>query len=577
MTRSNARTLGDERGAILLIALFFAVFAVAILYSLIATAEAITFRERLQDQADRAALSAAILHARAMNLIVLINLIMAALLAILVAIKLVELLAIVGIIVAAGLAWVTGGATTSAIPPLRNLQQVMNNTYQNLKNPVYTALEVLNTTANAVKTVTPLAATAVVASTKGVAVPTRLTLPVEDDRFEKLCEQAGRIAAKLALLPLKPIPGIGLIEDPIADACGEMTEALSGWFCGDGTGGPPSYSTKVKKSYPTTPDDEACLKSGQSASGSQSDAEALCEKSAAHQQAAKPDEYTGACRAGEDCSIHGPYETRVALARDQCDPTRQPKPHRYIYQKRRVTVEYEYTDPGWKRLEPKYEEPRRMESLLPPCGPYHVSPTVAEGYNRVVRLSNDVEEVLPVCSTEELSALDFPDQALKGDRVTVEYEEVTHILGCVTQVQETIKLADAEPGGKGGANKSPKRVEKQVTLGDEAFQLRSLVHDDLARLEARRLVRLALWGRKPPDAPLSTLRPLGSFGFAQAEYFYDGAEDREAWMWNMRWRARLVRFRVPSDPATFDGLTKGCGDNCGVLSTLGELENLIAH
>ncbi len=46
----------DDQGAILLVAVFFAVFAVAILYSLIATAEAVTFREALQDRADRMAL-----------------------------------------------------------------------------------------------------------------------------------------------------------------------------------------------------------------------------------------------------------------------------------------------------------------------------------------------------------------------------------------------------------------------------------------------------------------------------------------------------------------------------------------
>ncbi|HXK18794.1 MAG TPA: hypothetical protein VNG33_13380, partial [Polyangiaceae bacterium] len=40
------------------------------------------------------------------------------------------------------------------------------------------------------------------------------------------------------------------------------------------------------------------------------------------------------------------------------------------------------------------------------------------------------------------------------------------------------------------------------------------------------------------------LRP---FAFAQAEYFYDGTESIDAWMWNMNWRARLRLFRLPGE------------------------------
>ncbi len=567
----------DDRGAILLIAVFFAVFAVAILYSLIGTAEAVAFREGLQDRADRTALSASIMHARAMNLIVLINIIMAAVLAILVALKLVELLAIIGMIIAAGLAWITFGATLAAIPPLKSLQQTMSQLYDNFKDPVYTALEVLHEVADAVKSITPVAATAAFASEKGVAVPTRLTLPVEDDKFEALCGKSGELAAGLAFLPLEPIPALGELKGPLSSACGDMTEALSEWFCGDGSGGPPSYSTKVKKSYPFTTDDEECKKSGQSQDTSQSSSEDICSRSTEHQQAAKPDESTGRCRDGEDCSATGPYETRVALARDQCDPTRKPTPFKYYYQQRHAEVEYEWTGEVWKRLEPRYDQPRRVESRRPPCGPRQVSPSVAEGYNRVVRDGTDVSELRPVCSTEHPPVLGPRQTPRKGDRFKVEYEDVTHILGCVTEVKETMKVSDTESGGDGGDEKSPKKLEAGVRLGEEDFQIRSLVRDDLDKLRSRRLVRLALWERPDPEDPLSALRRFANVGFAQAEYFYDGDEDREAWMWNMKWRARLVRFRLPVDSGTLSGLQGACGSDCGVLSTLTDLDSVIAH
>src|SRR5664280_917773 len=120
----------NDRGAIMLIAAFFAIFGVAILYYMIGMGQAVLFRERMQDAADATALSAAIANARGMNFIVLINIVMAALLAILVTIKLVEGIAILGMFIAAALAWVTFGATLTAIPPLRTIQQAMNTAYK---------------------------------------------------------------------------------------------------------------------------------------------------------------------------------------------------------------------------------------------------------------------------------------------------------------------------------------------------------------------------------------------------------------------------------------------------------------
>jgi hypothetical protein len=576
MKPSSLQLKRDDRGAILMVAVFFAVFAVAILYSLIGTAETVAFREGLQDRADRMALSAGILHARAMNLIVLINIVMAAVLAVLVALKLAELLAIVGMLVAAGLAWITAGATLAAIPPLKSVQGRMSDLYGSFKGPVYTALEALHQTAEMVQAITPVAATAAFASDEGGPVPTRLTLPLEDDRFDALCGKAGELAGSLAFLPLERVPALGELEGPLSSACGDRTEALSEWFCGDGSSGPPSYSTKVRRSYPFTSDDAKCQNSGQSASTSQSAAEDVCARSIEQQQAGKPDDETGSCLTGQDCSAAGPYETRVALARDQCDPTRNPAPFKYFYQQRHGVVEYEWTGEIWARLEPKFGEPRRLEESRPPCGPREVFPIVAEGYDRVVRDGTDVSEIRPVCSTDHAPFAPL-HPARKGERFRVEYEEVTHILGCVTEARETVDVSDAESGGDGGDGKSPQRLSADVRLGSEDFQIRSFVRADLERLAARRLVRLSLWGEPDPDNPLSALRRFSNVGFAAAEYFYDGSETREAWMWNMKWRARLVRFRLPVESGALDRLRDVCGPECEALSTLTELDSLIAH
>lgn len=56
----------DECGAVMLIAVFCAIFAVSMLCLAIGAGETVLFREHLQDAADSAALSGAITHARIM-------------------------------------------------------------------------------------------------------------------------------------------------------------------------------------------------------------------------------------------------------------------------------------------------------------------------------------------------------------------------------------------------------------------------------------------------------------------------------------------------------------------------------
>ena len=135
--RSNVR---DDRGAIMVIALFFAVFLVALLFSVVGTGRAIFVREHLQDSTDGAVLSGAILNAQGMNLIVLANVVMAALLAILVALKAIEGLCIIGIAICAALAWLTAGATLSAIPTLNDVRDNTRTVHDELKDVIFRRL-----------------------------------------------------------------------------------------------------------------------------------------------------------------------------------------------------------------------------------------------------------------------------------------------------------------------------------------------------------------------------------------------------------------------------------------------------
>jgi hypothetical protein len=578
----------DERGAIMLIALFFAIFGVAMLFALLGTAQAIFLREKLQDAADSAALSGAVVHARAMNLLVLINIVMAALLAILVALKAVESVAILGIILASALAWITGGATLSAVPPLKNLQQSMDETYEDLKPSIYEALTTLHEAAGAVRNVAPVVGLAIVqadiashSSAHGLVVPMRLTLPVEDDSFSNLCKQAGELPGAVAQEALEDahIPVVPKLAGALSEGVGALAGAFSGWFCGDSSGGSgdaPRMSRKLEQSYPhvVTTDSETCSHIDQEGekAPSKDEVQRACERSHDEEEAGKPDDDTGACRQGVDCSIDGPYEQRLKLAREQCDPSQYPQAFAYWYQQRTGHVDYEWTPKGWKRHDPVMNPPTRVGgpkgASQPPCGPKGIG-QVAVGYNKIVHPHDDVNETLPVCSTEAKPVFP-PEHTAFGTIASQNITEVTQILGCQKIEQKDIPIT---PGGQAekGDDKSPKKLEHDVALGDKNFQLRALMWAQPSDNFGSG-VDLALWGQKKPDDPLSLLRPLRGLALAQAEYFYDGTDD--AWLWDMKWRARLRRFRVESEE--FSTITKACGlidDAAGCTSKLAALAN----
>src|SRR3954465_13918874 len=84
----------DTRGAIRVMAVFMAVFLVGCLWYLVGVGDAAIYREKMQDGSDSVAFASAVYHARGMNIIAVLNLIMAAALAVLIAFKVAELLAI---------------------------------------------------------------------------------------------------------------------------------------------------------------------------------------------------------------------------------------------------------------------------------------------------------------------------------------------------------------------------------------------------------------------------------------------------------------------------------------------------
>lgn len=76
---AGRRLVVDQRGATMVMGVFIAVLLVGMIYYVWGIGDTIMHRERMQDAADTASFGAAVIHARGMNMLALINMVMAAL------------------------------------------------------------------------------------------------------------------------------------------------------------------------------------------------------------------------------------------------------------------------------------------------------------------------------------------------------------------------------------------------------------------------------------------------------------------------------------------------------------------
>jgi hypothetical protein len=118
-TPHDARTVrslaSDRSGAVMLMAVFMAVFLTGLLWYAIGIGNAVIYRETMLDGADATAYAAAVYDARGMNIIAMINLIMAAVMAVLVAIKIVQLLVIAANAISCALCVIGVGCPVCAV------------------------------------------------------------------------------------------------------------------------------------------------------------------------------------------------------------------------------------------------------------------------------------------------------------------------------------------------------------------------------------------------------------------------------------------------------------------------------
>ncbi len=566
----------DQRGAIMVMGVVMAVFLVAVLYQVVGIGETLLQRQQMQDAADAAAFSAAVVHARGMNTIVLINLVMAALLAVVVAFKLVETICAAAIVLAAVASIFSYGAAASAIPFLESARSKARTAADTARRVVFPQLRILHTAARGVRAVVPVASEARVLDTVighyrppaqiAVAYLPRYALPVQDDRFDVLCGKAAANVGSLVAYPFQSLGGtVGdIIGDAIESATEGLGRTLSRWLCGDGDPSFEDFTVKYDEKRPSLPSREQCIRY-RNDSGGNYDAEEhrrLCARAEQDEEASKPDD-EGYCRfAGqpnqEELCRH--YWERAERARSACNPGADTNLESYSWQQREMRLYYLKQPTGWVQVR-EVVGAERKDGEGEPCD--------QDDWNQALG-ERDPERSTPVCSEYDPDQCEQPpapaidpetgqrlEAAVGESTAACSFTEIAQVFACVkpdvveehpTDTTEQDRLTEEQKQSR--STNVPQKMQDEVELGGEDFQLRALVVGQplsgLARA-SENVVRTATWNR--PQELVQQLyqqaRRWERLSVAQAEYFYGGEEEREQWMWNMKWRARLKRFRLP--------------------------------
>ncbi len=309
MGRAPQALKDDRRGAVLLIAVFMSAFLVGCLWYVIGIGDAAIYRQYMQDGADAVAFGSAVYHARGMNLIALINLVMAAVLMVLVAFKIGQVLLIAANLIACAIPF------NPLCPTLTSAQTPYANLVSKVEKIVDTILKALYQTSNAVAIGMPWVAEGKAIMVAKEYAPTvdggfmasisllpgpveqavgglvakdkkatatgsgstdtkksksgamRWGLPVQDDDFSVLCGKAGKNVVSFVLLPFDFLPGFGALADTVGSLAGgvvsKITSTFPGYFCGDMKDAAKGFADTIKDAAAKAADakwEEICKK-----------------------------------------------------------------------------------------------------------------------------------------------------------------------------------------------------------------------------------------------------------------------------------------------------------------------------
>lgn len=460
--------------------IFFAVLIVGMLYYYVGISATIYLRERLQDAADASAFASAVVHARGMNTMALINMIMAAIMSILVTLRIIEALIIIAEVILYALAWL-GGATAAIASALEVVRQLVSEISEEAE-PIIQEIEVvLHYTGEIVSAITPIGANATVLGKValkynpevrfGVAIPARITLPVEDDEYKYMCNKAGAMAGTLVMLPLAPLLPTK-IRQKLNGAVGDLAGAGSAWFCGDENASPPTTKVEAERSsFPSSQQMKDCLNPDKQGK----DSVETCRQAEEIEGRATPDEQTGRCRQGrsvcskqkdeaaeppvdwefdpetycaqrgltidvvtaDDCATvkvgdrsfpdpSTPYGARLLGAREECRPDGKKK--EYWWLEREVEIAWNAKTGKWEDTGRELTPPQPVRGEDTTRAPCDVA-EVFRGTDQWVpgtTMWNSGDLTKPVCYVD-------PPQPYAGGGTSVR-REVTQVLGCSAEV-----------------------------------------------------------------------------------------------------------------------------------------------
>ncbi|MCP4602000.1 MAG: hypothetical protein GY847_16035 [Proteobacteria bacterium] len=248
--------LSDDRGAVMVMAVFVAVLLVGLVYHVSGVGGAALEQQIMQDAADATVFSAATTNARGMNILALINLIMVALLTILAALRLAQAILVCILAIASVLCAIPFTSAACSIvglvePAIQGIDKAAD-AYQSVAKGL---IQGLNQAADVVNEVVPYIALGegVYVSANapydkvaigGIVWPIFDGLPTKEGKYSELCKRAGENIG----VPFKYIlPGrVGEFAGKhLGDLIGELTQTFSSYFCGDdGNGGTPDEPKK---------------------------------------------------------------------------------------------------------------------------------------------------------------------------------------------------------------------------------------------------------------------------------------------------------------------------------------------
>ncbi|HSO32498.1 MAG TPA: hypothetical protein VLT33_08280, partial [Labilithrix sp.] len=254
--------LGDERGAIMVMGIFMCSCLVGALWYLAGIGDAILYRERMQEAADAIAFSDAALHARGMNLIVLVNLIMAVILSVRVGLRVGKLVCTIAAAIFSALSLIQPQLAALAAPAAA-AAETLDQVDRSSKEAIDVALQGLVKAQDVISKGTPVIALAATRSlgdryARDAKVVTRHTafrvsdpslvplggLPLEHTNPSKLCNEAASVLAEIQTWLLGNASG-GILK-PAAGVIGGMMQRVvaldTKYFC-DLEGGASAPST----------------------------------------------------------------------------------------------------------------------------------------------------------------------------------------------------------------------------------------------------------------------------------------------------------------------------------------------